>query len=75
MNLLADENIDAPIVKRLRADGHIIDYVAESRKKLTINITAMANTDDMNYSIPGVYFINYSIFTMTQSVTPFFVPS
>lgn len=29
MNLVADEGIDAPIVRRLRADGHKVWYVAE----------------------------------------------
>jgi len=29
MKLLADENIDKPIVARLRVDGHIVFYVAE----------------------------------------------
>ena len=29
MNLLADENIELPIVSRLRSDGHLILYVAE----------------------------------------------
>ena len=29
MKFLADENIDKPIVARLRADGHIVFYVAE----------------------------------------------
>ncbi len=29
MNLVADEGIDAPIVSRLRADGHAVWYVAE----------------------------------------------
>ena len=29
MNLLADEGIDAPIVSRLREDGHTVLYVAE----------------------------------------------
>ncbi len=29
MNLVADEGIDAPIVRRLRADGHTVWYVAE----------------------------------------------
>ena len=29
MKLLADEGVDAPIVRRLRADGHDVDYVAE----------------------------------------------
>lgn len=29
MNLLADESVDGPIVDRLRADGHSVDYVAE----------------------------------------------
>jgi predicted nuclease of predicted toxin-antitoxin system len=29
MNLLADESIDAPIVARLQAEGHHVEYVAE----------------------------------------------
>jgi len=29
MNFLADESVDAPIVERLRADGHRVEYVAE----------------------------------------------
>ena len=29
MNLLADESIDAPVVARLRSDGHSVLYVAE----------------------------------------------
>jgi len=29
MNLLADESVDSPIVARLRADGHEVEYVAE----------------------------------------------
>ena len=29
MNLLADESIDAPVVARLRSDGHSVQYVAE----------------------------------------------
>ncbi|PAW82725.1 MAG: hypothetical protein B9S33_14805 [Pedosphaera sp. Tous-C6FEB] len=29
MNLLADEGVDAPIVARLRQDGHAVVYVAE----------------------------------------------
>jgi len=29
MNLLADESVDAPIVRTLRADGHNVLYVAE----------------------------------------------
>lgn len=29
MNLVADEGVDAPIVRRLRADGHTVWYVAE----------------------------------------------
>ena len=30
MNFLADENVDRPIVERLRAEGHSVFYVAES---------------------------------------------
>lgn len=29
MKLFADENIDRPIVDRLRQDGHLVAYVAE----------------------------------------------
>lgn len=29
MNLLADENVDAPIVAALRSAGHCVDYVRE----------------------------------------------
>lgn len=29
MKLVADENVDGPIVARLREDGHEVDYVAE----------------------------------------------
>ncbi|MCK4390836.1 MAG: DUF5615 family PIN-like protein [Desulfobacterales bacterium] len=29
MNFLADENIDKPIVERLRKDGHVVLYVIE----------------------------------------------
>ena len=34
MNLLADESIDAPIVERLRFDGHGVLYVAEIRPSI-----------------------------------------
>ena len=30
MNFLADENVDRPVVERLRRDGHSVFYVAES---------------------------------------------
>ena len=30
MNMLADENIEAPIIARLRADGHVVTAIAES---------------------------------------------
>lgn len=29
MNLLADESVDGPVVERLRADGHVVAFVAE----------------------------------------------
>ncbi len=29
MNFLADENVDSPVVQRLRDDGHEVLYVAE----------------------------------------------
>jgi hypothetical protein len=30
VNFLADENVDRPIVERLRTEGHSVFYVAES---------------------------------------------
>jgi predicted nuclease of predicted toxin-antitoxin system len=35
VNLLADESVDAPIVERLRLDGHDVAYVAEMRPGIT----------------------------------------
>lgn len=35
MNLLADEGVDAPIVARLRQDGHKVIYVAELEPGIT----------------------------------------
>ena len=35
MNLLADESIDAPVVERLRADGHDVAYVAEMHQGIS----------------------------------------
>jgi predicted nuclease of predicted toxin-antitoxin system len=37
MKFLADENIDKPIVTRLRADGYIVFYVAEIEPSLPDN--------------------------------------
>ena len=35
MNLLADESVDAPVVGRLRSDGHDVAYVAEMSPSIT----------------------------------------
>ena len=35
MNLLADESVDAPVVARLRSDGHNVVYVAELSPSIT----------------------------------------
>ena len=35
MNLLGDESVDAPIVERLRSDGHSVAYVAEMSPSIT----------------------------------------
>lgn len=44
MKLLADENIDAPVVARLRADGHEVAYVAEMSPSITDDeVLAYAN--------------------------------
>lgn len=34
MNILADESVDAPIIARLRADGHIVEEVADRYSRL-----------------------------------------
>ncbi len=35
MNLLADENLESQIVRRLRADGHLVLYVAEMEPSIS----------------------------------------
>ena len=35
MNLLADEGVDQQVVLRLRADGHIVWYVAEMEPSIS----------------------------------------
>lgn len=30
MNVLADEGVDGPVVERLRHDGHVVLYIAET---------------------------------------------
>jgi predicted nuclease of predicted toxin-antitoxin system len=35
MELVADESIDAPIIERLRADGHVVWSVAENRPTIS----------------------------------------
>lgn len=35
MKLLADEDVDGPIVARLRQDGHDVDYVAEMKRGIS----------------------------------------
>lgn len=35
MNFLADENVDKPIVERLRNDGHIVLYVIEMEPSIS----------------------------------------
>jgi predicted nuclease of predicted toxin-antitoxin system len=46
MNLVADESVDAPVVERLRVDGHSVLYVAEiSPSILDDEVLARANAD------------------------------
>ena len=46
MNLLADESVDAPIVERLRTDGHSVAYVAEMSPSIANEeVLERANTD------------------------------
>ena len=35
MKFLADENVDNPIVKRLREDGHVVLYVIEMEPSIS----------------------------------------
>lgn len=47
MNFLADESVDQPIVKRLRADGHRVFAVAEMEPSLPDDaVLTMANEQD-----------------------------
>ena len=46
MNLVADESVDAPVVERLRRDGHDVAYVAEMSPSITDeSVLQRANTD------------------------------
>jgi len=46
MNLLADESVDAPIVERVRTEGHSLAYVAEMSPSITDEeVLQRANTD------------------------------
>lgn len=46
MNFVADESVDGPIVARLRADGHIVLYVAEHVAGLSDEeVLTLANTE------------------------------
>jgi predicted nuclease of predicted toxin-antitoxin system len=46
MNLIADESVDAQIVKRLRTDGHAVPYVAEMSPSITDDeVLDRANAD------------------------------
>lgn len=47
MNLVADESVDAQIVERLRADGHVVPYVAEMSPSITDDeVLDQANADE-----------------------------
>jgi predicted nuclease of predicted toxin-antitoxin system len=35
LNILADESVDGPIVKRLRQEGHTVQYIAEMTPGIT----------------------------------------
>jgi predicted nuclease of predicted toxin-antitoxin system len=46
VNLLADEGVDVAIVRRLRADGHDVEYVAELAPGVTDDeVLSRANDD------------------------------
>ena len=46
MNFLADESVDAPVVERLRSDGHRVGYVAELSPSITDDqVLDRANAD------------------------------
>jgi len=47
MKLLADEGVDRPVVLRLRAEGHEVDYIAELAPGITDDeVLARANGAD-----------------------------
>lgn len=44
MNIFADENVPLPIVMRLRADGHHVEYVIELTRGIAdVDVLSMAN--------------------------------
>lgn len=46
MKFVADEGVDAPIVKRLRENGHDVVYIAESDRGITDDeVLEIANSD------------------------------
>jgi len=50
VRLLADENVEQPVVARLRADGHVVEYVVEeplTRGSPDIPILQRATRDDI----------------------------
>ncbi len=47
MNLLADESVDFPIVRRLRSDGFTVDAIAESNSGIPDDeVLDLANAND-----------------------------
>lgn len=48
MNFLADESVDKQIVERLRKEGYIVGYIAESDPGLSDNaVLELANKDEV----------------------------
>lgn len=46
MNLLADESVDAPIVRQLHADGHQVGYIDEMAKGISDDAVLQAANQD-----------------------------
>jgi len=42
--------------------------------KLAIDVAAVADADNVNYTFLRVNFINYAVVTITQAITTLFIP-
>ena len=54
MNFLADENVDKPIVERLRKDGHVVLYVIAGEIGVRATLLTKIGTSQERSSGPKV---------------------